>query len=78
LQRLITDSEWDHHALIEGAADYALPALLTLGEVAGWALDDVSYVNLAVQSAFDHGIAGFDSIGQASLEGRTGLRRTQE
>jgi SRSO17 transposase len=44
LQRLVTDSEWDHHVLVEGATDYALPGLLTFGPVDGWAVDDVSYV----------------------------------
>ena len=44
LQHMITDSEWDHHALVQAARDYALPGLLSHGPVEAWTLDDVSYI----------------------------------
>jgi SRSO17 transposase len=44
MQHLVTDSEWDHHTLVHGAREYALPGLLSHGPIEAWPLDDVSYI----------------------------------
>lgn len=43
LQRFITDSVWDHRAILRGARDYALPFLLSRGALEAWVVDDTSF-----------------------------------
>lgn len=42
IQRFITDSVWDHRAILYAAIDYAMPFLLSRGVLEAWIVDDTS------------------------------------
>jgi SRSO17 transposase len=43
IQRLITDSVWDHHVLLGAIRDYCLPLITANGPLEAWIVDDTSF-----------------------------------
>lgn len=43
IQRLITDSVWDHQALLRAVREYCLPLITEKGSLEAWIVDDTSF-----------------------------------